>query len=110
MPAPLLAPPSSLLTLCAALRDAGGRAFLVGGAVRDALLGLPVRDYDVEVEDQGEWICVVSERGNYRRFRAHDFPSVQTRRLRLVVRSTNEDGWPARVYEIRAYGLSESNK
>jgi tRNA nucleotidyltransferase (CCA-adding enzyme) len=31
------------------LRDAGGRPFIVGGAVRDALLGLPVKDYDVEV-------------------------------------------------------------
>ena len=31
------------------LREAGGRPFVVGGAVRDALLGLPVHDYDVEV-------------------------------------------------------------
>jgi tRNA nucleotidyltransferase (CCA-adding enzyme) len=41
--------PPSLLKLCAALREAGGRPFLVGGAVRDRLLGLPVKDYDVEV-------------------------------------------------------------
>jgi tRNA nucleotidyltransferase (CCA-adding enzyme) len=32
-----------------ALREAGGRAYLVGGAVRDAVLGLPVAEYDVEV-------------------------------------------------------------
>jgi tRNA nucleotidyltransferase (CCA-adding enzyme) len=44
---PELPPP--LLKLCAALREAGGRPFLVGGAVRDALLGLPVKDHDVEV-------------------------------------------------------------
>jgi tRNA nucleotidyltransferase (CCA-adding enzyme) len=31
------------------VRAAGGRAFLVGGSVRDALLGLPVEDLDVEV-------------------------------------------------------------
>ena len=31
------------------LREAGGRAYLVGGAVRDALLGLPLADFDVEV-------------------------------------------------------------
>src|SRR6266581_4867493 len=27
----------------------GGRPFIVGGAVRDALLDLPVKDYDIEV-------------------------------------------------------------
>lgn len=32
-----------------ALERAGGRVFLVGGAVRDALLGRPVKDYDLEV-------------------------------------------------------------
>jgi tRNA nucleotidyltransferase (CCA-adding enzyme) len=41
--------PSGLQRLLDALRAAGGRPFLVGGAVRDALLGLPVKDYDVEV-------------------------------------------------------------
>ena len=32
-----------------ALRTAGGRPFVVGGAVRDALLGKPVQDIDLEV-------------------------------------------------------------
>jgi tRNA nucleotidyltransferase (CCA-adding enzyme) len=32
-----------------AIRAAGGRPYLVGGAVRDALLGLPQKDLDVEV-------------------------------------------------------------
>jgi tRNA nucleotidyltransferase (CCA-adding enzyme) len=41
--------PSSLLSALNAVRQAGGRAFLVGGAVRDALRGLPLKDYDVEV-------------------------------------------------------------
>jgi tRNA nucleotidyltransferase (CCA-adding enzyme) len=31
------------------LRAAGGRPYVVGGAVRDALLGQPVKDFDVEV-------------------------------------------------------------
>ena len=36
--------------MCAeALSGAGGRAFLVGGAVRDSLLGRPVKDFDLEV-------------------------------------------------------------
>jgi tRNA nucleotidyltransferase (CCA-adding enzyme) len=41
--------PAGLRDLLAALRAAGGRPYIVGGAVRDALLGLPVKDYDVEV-------------------------------------------------------------
>ena len=32
-----------------AIRRAGGRAMLAGGCVRDGLLGIPVKDYDLEV-------------------------------------------------------------
>jgi len=41
--------PVGLARLLAALREAGGRPYLVGGAVRDALLELPLVDWDVEV-------------------------------------------------------------
>ena len=41
--------PSGLRRLLERLRDAGGRPFIVGGAVRDSLLGLAVKDFDVEV-------------------------------------------------------------
>jgi tRNA nucleotidyltransferase (CCA-adding enzyme) len=37
--------------LCRTVRRAGGRAWVVGGAVRDAVLGLAVTDLDVEVHD-----------------------------------------------------------
>ncbi len=48
-PSPL-ALPEELQHLAQALGDAGGRAYLVGGAVRDALLGIPLpKDLDVEV-------------------------------------------------------------
>jgi tRNA nucleotidyltransferase (CCA-adding enzyme) len=40
---------SELLKLCKAVRDAGGQAMLVGGTVRDRLLGIEPKDYDVEV-------------------------------------------------------------
>jgi len=35
--------------LCEAVREAGGRAMLVGGSVRDRLLGLESKDFDIEV-------------------------------------------------------------
>jgi tRNA nucleotidyltransferase/poly(A) polymerase len=39
--------PAPVLALCAALRALGHEAVLVGGCVRDALLGRPVRDWDI---------------------------------------------------------------
>ncbi len=41
--------PPGLVRLLADLRAAGGRPLVVGGAVRDSLLDLPVEDFDVEV-------------------------------------------------------------
>jgi tRNA nucleotidyltransferase (CCA-adding enzyme) len=38
-----------VLRVARAVRERGGRAFVVGGAVRDRLLGLPVHDTDLEV-------------------------------------------------------------
>ena len=46
--------PGRLLKIAGDIRDAGGRAFLVGGWVRDALLGKSCRDYDVEVYDMAQ--------------------------------------------------------
>ena len=42
--------PSGVRRLLETLREAGGRPYLVGGVVRDALLGVPhPQDFDVEV-------------------------------------------------------------
>jgi len=41
--------PPLLIPLAHAVREAGGRALLVGGGVRDDLLGRPSKDLDVEV-------------------------------------------------------------
>jgi tRNA nucleotidyltransferase (CCA-adding enzyme) len=41
--------PPALRRVVEALRAAGGRPYIVGGAVRDALLGHPVGEYDLEV-------------------------------------------------------------
>ncbi|MCB1744210.1 MAG: CCA tRNA nucleotidyltransferase [Gammaproteobacteria bacterium] len=42
-------PPPRLLRVLQAIADHGGRGLIVGGWVRDGLLGLPARDMDVEV-------------------------------------------------------------
>lgn len=41
--------PEKVLKLAAEIRDAGGRAFLVGGCVRDELKGRQPKDWDIEV-------------------------------------------------------------
>jgi tRNA nucleotidyltransferase (CCA-adding enzyme) len=41
--------PEALHPILEALRDAGGRPFVVGGAVRDHVLGLSFKDVDIEV-------------------------------------------------------------
>ncbi|HVG53455.1 MAG TPA: HD domain-containing protein [Vicinamibacterales bacterium] len=44
-----LAPPRLALDVATAVRTAGGRAFIVGGWVRDKLRGKPSKDVDIEV-------------------------------------------------------------
>jgi tRNA nucleotidyltransferase (CCA-adding enzyme) len=41
--------PEKVLALSGAIRDSGGRALLVGGCVRDTLMGLEPKDWDLEV-------------------------------------------------------------
>ncbi|MDR2576886.1 MAG: polynucleotide adenylyltransferase [Puniceicoccales bacterium] len=43
--------PEGVCHVCERIRDAGGRALLVGGCVRDLLLGLAPAEWDVEVFD-----------------------------------------------------------
>jgi len=41
--------PESLLTLCRHIASGGGHAWLVGGCVRDLILGIKPKDFDLEV-------------------------------------------------------------
>ena len=41
--------PEKVIALARAVHDAGGRALLVGGCVRDALMGKEPKDWDLEV-------------------------------------------------------------
>jgi hypothetical protein len=67
-----------------------------------ALVPRCVRDYEVQVEVDGEWRSDVRVTGNYQRYRVHRLQGEPTRRLRVLVRATN--GSPtARIYQIRAY-------
>jgi len=48
--ADLIAPlPESLISVCRSIGKAGGRAWLVGGCVRDLLSGIQPKDFDLEV-------------------------------------------------------------
>ena len=45
--------PEKVVALSRAIRDAGGRALLVGGCVRDKLMSIPSKDWDLEVYNLG---------------------------------------------------------
>lgn len=61
-----------------------------------------VRDYRVEVEENGRWVPVVEEKDNFQRHRIHAFPARNTSRLRVWVDATHGDK-QARIYEVRVY-------
>ena len=42
-------PPDTIIAVCRAIAASGGQAWLVGGAVRDHLMGLDCKDFDIEV-------------------------------------------------------------
>ena len=44
-----MTPPPKILDLARTVREAGGRALLVGGCVRDALMGVQPKDWDLEI-------------------------------------------------------------
>jgi hypothetical protein len=64
------------------------------------------RDYRIEVWAGDDWRTVWAESGNYQRRRVHEWPSVRTSRLRLVVEATN-GVHEARLYEIRVHAVSQ---
>jgi len=53
---PRFAIPAPVVELCTRLRRAGHATFLVGGCVRDLLLGRPVADYDVATAAEPEQV------------------------------------------------------
>ena len=61
-----------------------------------------VRDYQVQVLQDGEWTTLVQEEKNYQRRRIHRFPEVMASEVRVVVNKTNGDP-SARIFEVRIY-------
>ncbi|HJQ71081.1 MAG TPA: hypothetical protein VKA70_19050 [Blastocatellia bacterium] len=73
----------AVLTICEAVRAAGGRAMLVGGWVRDYLLGIESKDFDIEVY------------------------GVEPQRLRALLETiapVNAVGWQFAVYKLAFRG------
>ena len=61
-----------------------------------------VRDYTLACRVDGTWQRVARVRGNFQRFRRHEFPQVLTDKIRLTVEATH-GAETARVLEVRAY-------
>jgi hypothetical protein len=61
-----------------------------------------VRDYTLECHVGGTWQRIARVRGNFQRFRRHQFAQVTTDRIRLTVEATHGTE-TARLLEIRAY-------
>jgi len=51
--------PADVLAICRRLRDAGHQAHLVGGGVRDMLIGRPPTDFDVATDARPEAVVAL---------------------------------------------------
>ena len=74
LPGSLFKPSEKILE---SVRRAGGRGLIVGGAVRDALLGRPVKDIDIEVfgmEPKAVESMSLTDRAKWRRPQGHGGP------------------------------------
>lgn len=61
-----------------------------------------VKDYKLEVRQEGQWDAVATEKDNFQRHRVHHFEPVVADQLRVTVNKTH--GSPsARIFEIRVY-------
>lgn len=80
--------PAAVHALATRLRAAGGRVWLVGGPVRDLLLGLPVRDHDLATDLVPERVAAV-------------LPEGETRDRRFGVVHVPSDAGPVSITTLR---------
>lgn len=59
-----------------------------------------VKDYSLYFHNGQSWVKILEEKGNYHRHRRHIFPSIITKKLRVMVNNSNGAD-EARIYEIR---------
>ena len=81
--------PPPLHAALSALRSAGGRPRLVGGSVRDWLLGLEPKDFDVEVygldyEAMGRALSGVRRLTGAKTFWPEEFPEILAEEARQL--------------------------
>lgn len=67
-----------------------------------------VRDYSIQYNDSGKWVTFINIEGNYYRKRVHSFKTINTNKIKIVIKQNNfeTDGITsnsARIYEIRVY-------
>lgn len=61
-----------------------------------------VRDYEIYGCCHGQWIKLLSEKGNYQRHKVHQIDEILLDKIQIRVLSTNGDP-SAKIYEIRCY-------
>ncbi len=105
----------SALKVCDVLREAGFAAFVVGGAVRDLLLGIPPKDYDVATDARPEQVRPLFRRALIigRRFRlVHVMlgpDTVEVSTFRAADANTAEKDEHGRVLRDNVFGTQEED-
>jgi poly(A) polymerase len=101
--------------VCAVLRDAGFSAYVVGGAVRDLLLGITPKDYDVATDARPEQVRPLFRRAIIigRRFRlVHVMlgpDTVEVSTFRSADADTSEKDEHGRVLRDNVFGTQEGD-
>ena len=103
------------LKMCDSLREAGIRAYMVGGAVRDLLLGVVPKDFDVATDAQPEQVKPLFRRSLLigRRFKlVHVLfgqETVEVSTFRAADPETAEKNEHGRVLRDNVYGTQEED-
>ncbi|MDR2209428.1 MAG: polynucleotide adenylyltransferase PcnB [Azoarcus sp.] len=96
------------IKVCATLQDRGYQAYIVGGAIRDLLIGHPPKDFDVATSATPEEVRALFRRSRIigRRFKivhvVHGLETIEVSTFRAA--HTAETDWHGRVLDDNSYG------